>query len=212
MRPGALLIGLVPALVAAAEPDAGPVGPPAPPAILAPPPVVEDQGVDAFDPTSPPDAETLVRIAGQVNRQREDLRRRELDLKRREVRLQGLEQEVEAQYEALRLLQEELSAKVKAMQSTAPPPPTPEDLKKQAARVEEKEANVQQLARVFEKMKPAEASKVVPQMEEDLAVEVLARLKERQAAKILGGIEPELAGRLTKKLVERRKREVAEKK
>jgi flagellar motility protein MotE (MotC chaperone) len=124
----------------------------------------------------------------------------------------ALEQEVEAQYEALRLLQEDLSAKLKAKEAATPPPPKPDELDKQAARLKEREANVQQLARVFEKMKPPEAAKVVPQMEEDLAVEVLARLKERQAAKILGGIDPELAGRLSKKLVERRKRELAERK
>jgi flagellar motility protein MotE (MotC chaperone) len=188
------------------------VAPPAPP----PGPTEQEARVDDFDPDAPPDVETVLRLFQQVKQRREDLDRREAEVQRREARLRAIEGEVETQYEALRLLQEELNARLNAAKAeaakTQAPPPTDEQKKQEAERLKEREANVERLAHVFEKMKPAEAAKVVPQMEEGLAVDVLVKLKERQAAAILGGIEPALAGRLSQKMVDRRKKDAAPKK
>ena len=61
---------------------------------------------------------------------------------------------------------------------------------------------------LFEKMKPAEISKVVPQMDEDLVVEVLTRLKDKQTAKVLGTVEPALAARLAEKIARLKKKQI----
>ena len=73
--------------------------------------------------------------------------------------------------------------------------------------VEKRKDAVDKLSRVFDKMKAKETAKVVPEMDEDLVVEVLNRLKEKQAAKILAEVEPALAARLSEKIARLRKKQ-----
>ena len=58
------------------------------------------------------------------------------------------------------------------------------------------------LSKVFNKMKADDASKMIPEMDEALVIDVLVRLKPKQAANILGKLEAELAAKLTTKMAE----------
>jgi flagellar motility protein MotE (MotC chaperone) len=51
-------------------------------------------------------------------------------------------------------------------------------------------------------MKADEASKMIPVMDEDLVIEVMAKLKPKQAASILGKLDAELAAKLTTRMAE----------
>jgi flagellar motility protein MotE (MotC chaperone) len=69
---------------------------------------------------------------------------------------------------------------------------------------------IEKLSSVFEKMKPSEIAKVVPEMDEELTVEVLMRLKEKTTAKVLGTVKPDLAARISENMARLKKKREAE--
>lgn len=157
---------------------------------------MDDSTLDALDSDAPVDLADRLRIFKQARVREQEIKRLEASMARSRERLDGAKTDIEARYKALRLLQEELSALVD--EDAAVPPD-------QAAAAEDRreqvtEEKVKRLSKVFDKMKPAEAAKVIEQMDEMLVEKVLARLKARQAAKILGSVTPDLAARLSERM------------
>ena len=61
-------------------------------------------------------------------------------------------------------------------------------------------ANVAELATIYSKMKPNEASQVISQMDVDLAVKIFLKMKPNKIAKILNLLNREKAVKITEKL------------
>ena len=164
----------------------------------------KEKARDVLDPSIPLDDATAMRVFEQAQHRREEIVRLEKALDRRHARLAKIQKDLESRYRALRMVQEELKTAAQK-----PPvedqPPTENEARLDKKRAEERRANVRRLAKVFNKMKPAEAGRVVPEMNERLVVAVLMQLKDRQAAKILGQIRPALAARISEKMAEVRK-------
>jgi flagellar motility protein MotE (MotC chaperone) len=206
---------LIVALLAAAltapalEQDPPPTPTPTPPEAvpLTVPPVegaaseargVDDTTIDALEGDSAIDLAERMRIFKQARKREKEVEALEASLARKQQRLEAVKRDVEGRYKTLRMLQEELSAVVDE-ESRVPPD---EAAARKEAEEKAFEDKVRQLSKVFDKMKPAEAAKVIEQMDEKLVVQVLRRLKARQAAKVLGNVEPKLAARLSEKMAQ----------
>jgi len=68
---------------------------------------------------------------------------------------------------------------------------------------EEKAQTLDQLARVYETMKPDAAAGILTGMELETATEVLRRMKERNAAAILAKIPPDVAASISRRMLRR---------
>lgn len=175
-------------------PSQGGVGPGAVPS--APQPVEGE--LDQLDPEGNIDMPTQVRIFRQARQRMAEAERQEAQLARQMQRLAALQQDVESRYKALRMLQEELEARLAREEEAAPE----ERQKAEEAQAAERITKIRKLSQVFEKMKPDEAANLVKAMDEALAVEVLLLVKNRQAAKILGSVDPERAARITERMAQ----------
>ncbi len=159
---------------------------------------VDDTTIDALEGDSAIDLAERMRIFKQARKREKEVEALEASLARKQQRLEAVKRDVEGRYKTLRMLQEELSAVVDE-ESRVPPD---EAAARKEAEEKAFEDKVRQLSKVFDKMKPAEAAKVIEQMDEKLVVQVLRRLKARQAAKVLGNVEPKLAARLSEKMAQ----------
>ncbi len=159
---------------------------------------VDDTTIDALEGDSAIDLAERMRILKQARKREKEVEALEASLARKQQRLEAVKRDVEGRYKTLRMLQEELSAVVDE-ESRVPPD---EAAARKEAEEKAFEDKVRQLSKVFDKMKPAEAAKVIEQMDEKLVVQVLRRLKARQAAKVLGNVEPKLAARLSEKMAQ----------
>jgi len=173
-------------------------------------------GVDRLDPSAPLEDGARLRIFRQAQKRMEAITRAQDELAHREARLLATQAELDRRYKALRTIQEEM-AKAQAGRSKARDDEkraaddaakrAAEDAKKDDAKelALRKEA-IDKLSSVFEKMKPSEIAKVVPEMDEELVVEVLTRLKEKTTAKVLGTVKPDLAARLSETMARLKKK------
>jgi flagellar motility protein MotE (MotC chaperone) len=173
-------------------------------------------GVDRLDPSAPLDEATRLRIFRQAQKRMEAITRAQEELTHREARLLAAQAELDRRYKTLRTIQEEMSkaqaGRTKAREDDKraaddAAKKAAEDAKKDEAKelALRKEA-IEKLSSVFEKMKPSEIAKVVPEMDEDLVVEVLTRLKEKTTAKVLGTVKPDLAARLSENMARLKKK------
>jgi flagellar motility protein MotE (MotC chaperone) len=154
--------------------------------------------VDTLDDKVPLEVGVQLRIFKQARGRKLEIDRLEGVLERRRIRLKQMLEEVEERYQAMRTLQDELSAQLKQSKSIDPVQKRSSDLKK----AKERREQVARLSKVFNKMKADEASKMIPVMDEDLVIEVMAKLKPKQAASILGKLDAELAAKLTTRMAE----------
>lgn len=159
---------------------------------------MDDTTMDALEGDSAIDLADRMRIFKQARKREKEVEALEAALARKQQRLEAVKRDVEGRYKTLRMLQEELSAVVDE-ESRVPPD---EAAARKEAEEKAFEDKVRQLSKVFDKMKPAEAAKVIEQMDEKLVVQVLRRLKARQAAKVLGNVKPALAARLSEKMAQ----------
>ena len=154
--------------------------------------------VDTLDDKVPLEVGVQLRIFKQARGRKLEIDRLEGVLERRRIRLKQMLEEVEERYQAMRTLQDELAAQLKQSKSVDPVQKRSSDLKK----AKERREQVARLSKVFNKMKADEASKMIPVMDEDLVIEVMAKLKPKQAASILGKLDAELAAKLTTRMAE----------
>lgn len=205
--------------VAASEPAAS--QPPEKPTPL----VVEEaeipgNGVDRLDPTAPLEETNKIRIFRQAEKRMDAIKRAQEELRHREARVAKAMADLDRRYKSLRAIQDEMSkgqaTRDKAREAEQK---VAEEQKKAAAEqakvegdqeAEKRKEATERLSAVFEKMKPSEIAKVVPEMDEELVVEILDRLKEKTTAKVLGTVPPPLAARLSEKIARLKKKQQAE--
>ncbi|MGB0645660.1 MAG: MotE family protein [Bradymonadia bacterium] len=154
--------------------------------------------VDTLDDKVPLEVGVQLRIFKQARGRKLEIDRLEGALERRRLRVRRMLEEVEQRYQALRVMQDELSAQLKSSKSVDPVKKRANDLKMKKERREQ----VARLSKVFNKMKADEAAKMIPVMDETLVVEVVSKLKPKQAASILGKLDAELAAKLTTRMAE----------
>lgn len=70
----------------------------------------------------------------------------------------------------------------------------------QTALTEQEQANLDKLAKLYEAMKPAEASQILLQLNDQTIAQLLSRMGDRQAGKVLGVIDPTRAADITNRL------------
>ena len=138
-------------------------------------------------------------LAGQYQNLVDALKRRESDIDRREQRLVEREK-------ALDILQGEMDKKLKESEATRVK--LAELVKKQEDLVAQqkslRDARIEHLVATYKSMKPQQAATLVNNLEEDVAVEILAVMPGRSAGQILAYVNPEKAARLTKAISERK--------
>ncbi len=103
------------------------------------------------------------------------------ELKQKEERLKKIELDIIEKEAKMDKIREEISSiykNIKAIQN----------------------ANVTELATIYSKMKPNEASQVISQMDVDLAVKIFLKMKPNKIAKILNLLNREKAVKITEKL------------
>jgi flagellar motility protein MotE (MotC chaperone) len=96
----------------------------------------------------------------------------------REMELKTLQTEVDKKLDELKRLREEVEVLV-------------------AQKDAEENARILELSKMYEKMEPAKAARVLTTLETELAVEILANMKQKSAGKILNNIEGEKAAALS---------------
>ena len=92
----------------------------------------------------------------------------------------------------LKTLQTEVDKKLNELRSMR------EEVKELFAKKEKEESDrILNLSKVYEKMDPAKAARVIATLETDLAVDILANMKQKSAGKILNNLEGEKAATLS---------------
>jgi len=148
--------------------------------------------VDNLDEQVPLEVGTQLRIFKQARKRKAEIERMEGMLNRRSRRLERLMLDMESRYKTLRLLQEELTTFISKKGRRASADDMGDPKKKNSH-----EEKVARFAKIFDKMKADDAARMLPNMDEKLAADVIRRLRPKQAAKVLGKVDPELASRLS---------------
>jgi len=110
-----------------------------------------------------------------------EINRRQDELAARSTFLDSLELAVNSRRDSIQIVRDQ----VLALQS---------DL------TEQEQANLDKLAKVYEAMKPAEASQILLQLNDRTIAEILSRMNDRQAGKVMGAIDPLRAADITSQL------------
>lgn len=136
-----------------------------------------------FDPRLVTDSE--LDVLQKLADRRAELNRRSRQLDTREKLLQATENRIESKIEELKRLQDTISKL----------------LKKHDA---EKEAKMQSVVKIYEKMKPKEAARIFEELELPILLDVVERMREAKSAPIIAKMSPRKAKVVTAALAHRR--------
>jgi flagellar motility protein MotE (MotC chaperone) len=118
------------------------------------------------------------RILASLLEERAKIAEQKKQLDAREMGLKTLQTEVDKKLDELKKVRQEVEVLV-------------------AQKDAEEKARIQELSKMYEKMEPAKAAKVLTTLETELAVEILANMKQKSAGKILNNLEGEKAAALS---------------
>ena len=118
------------------------------------------------------------RILSSLLEEKTKIAARKKLLDAREMELKTLQTEVDKKLNELKRMREEVK-KLFAQKET------------------EENARILNLSKVYEKMDPAKAARVIATLETELAVDILANMKQKSAGKILNNLEGEKAATLS---------------
>jgi flagellar motility protein MotE (MotC chaperone) len=124
----------------------------------------------------------------QLDERDKQLANRDRQLTNREADLRLVQQQIEEKLTALTMLRKEMS-----------------DLLQEKAAFEEK--RFEHLVKVYEVMKPEEVSSLFERLNEDTAARLLYQMKEKKAGQILASISPQVAAKLSERLATQRQQE-----
>lgn len=124
----------------------------------------------------------------QLDERARQLEDREQQLASREADLRLVQQQVEEKLTTLAMLRKEMGA-----------------LLQEKATFEEK--RFEHLVKVYEVMKPEEISSLFERLNEDTATRLLYQMKEKKAGQILASISPQVAAKLSERLAAQRQQE-----
>ncbi len=163
----------------AAKPRPDPAPPPAPAA-------AEGNGAEgsrAIDPLAM--SATEIELLQKLSERRAELDRRAAELSQREVLLQAAEKRIDEKIAKLAALEKEIAVVAD----------------KQSA---EEDARVKSLVKIYETMKPAEAARILEQLDLAVLLGVIEHMKEAKVSGILASMDPTKARALTDALAMRR--------
>jgi flagellar motility protein MotE (MotC chaperone) len=124
----------------------------------------------------------------QLDERDKQLANRDKQLANREADLRLVQQQIEDKLTTLALLRKEMG-----------------DLLQEKAAFEEK--RFEHLVKVYEVMKPEEVSSLFERLNEDTAARLLYQMKEKKAGQILAAISPQVAAKLSERLAAQRQQE-----
>lgn len=123
------------------------------------------------------------RILVSIEREYEKLAEREGELDSRELQLKTLEEEVDKKLAAMQELRTELVKLLNRKQ-------------------EEEGRRVGELSKIYEKMEPDKAARLIKELDRQLAIELLIGIKKKTAGKILDNLDSDTATELSKAFTE----------
>lgn len=118
------------------------------------------------------------RILTELQEQRRTLQERERKLDEREMELKTLQAEVDKKLNELRQRREELAGML---------------AQKDAAEIQK----AQELSKMYERMEPAVAARIIADLDKELAVAILEGMRAKSAGRILGSMDQAVAATLT---------------
>jgi flagellar motility protein MotE (MotC chaperone) len=118
------------------------------------------------------------RVLAAIEEQKDRLRQKEEILRQRELELKTLEREVDKKLDELRREREEATALLERKE-------------------EAENRRIRDLSAMYEKMAPEKCAALLAEMEECLAVDILAGMKSKSAGKVLGSMERGKAEKLS---------------
>ncbi|MDO3378076.1 MotE family protein [Geoalkalibacter halelectricus] len=118
------------------------------------------------------------RILNELQEQRRALQEREKKLDQREIELKTLQAEVDKKLGELRQWREELAVML-------------------AQKDEVEIQKAQELSKMYERMDPASAARILTTLDKELAVAILEGMRAKSAGRILAAMDYEIASRLT---------------
>jgi flagellar motility protein MotE (MotC chaperone) len=124
----------------------------------------------------------------QLDERDKQFANRDKQLANREADLRLVQQQIEDKLTTLALLRKEMG-----------------DLLQEKAAFEEK--RFEHLVKVYEVMKPEEVSSLFERLNEDTAARLLYQMKEKKAGQILASISPQVAAKLSERLAAQRQQE-----
>ena len=124
----------------------------------------------------------------QLDERDKQLTNRDQQLANREADLRLVQQQIEEKLTTLVMLRKEMS-----------------DLLQEKVAFEEK--RFEHLVKVYEVMKPEEVSSLFERLNEDTAARLLYQMKEKKAGQILASISPQVAAKLSERLATQRQQE-----
>ena len=136
--------------------------------------LLEDQQIDSVEER---------RILVSIEEQYEKLDQREAELDSRELQLKTLEGEVDKKLVAM---QELRTALVKLLDRKA----------------EEEGRRVAELSKIYEKMDPAKAARLIKELDQQLAIKLLIGIKKKTAGQILDNLDARTATKLSQGFTE----------
>jgi len=119
------------------------------------------------------------RILVSIEQEYEKLEQREAQLDSRELQLKTLQAEVDKKLVAMQELREELVKLLNRKQ-------------------EEEGLRVSELSKIYEKMEPRKAARLIKELNTPLAIELLLGIKKKTAGQILDNLDTETATELSK--------------
>ena len=130
------------------------------------------------------------------------LRERQMQLDERDKQLANREQQLADREADLRLVQQQIEDKLTTLALLRK---EMGDLLQEKAAFEEK--RFEHLVKVYEVMKPEEVSSLFERLNEDTAARLLYQMKEKKAGQILASISPQVAAKLSERLAAQRQQE-----
>ena len=141
------------------------------------------------EPTGPTFSDAELAVLQQLTERRDALDKRESDLQGRETVLAATQSRIDEKVASLKQLQTTLEGLIHQHNA-------------------EQEAKLRSLVKIYETMKPADAARIVEQLDFDTLLPVADLMKERSLAAILANLSPTKARDLTVEL--KKRREVAQ--
>ena len=130
------------------------------------------------------------------------LRERQMQLDEHDKQLANREKQIADREAALRLVQQQIEDKLTSLAMLRK---EMSDLLQEKAAFEEK--RFEHLVKVYEVMKPEEVSSLFERLNEDTAARLLYQMKEKKAGQILASISPQVAAKLSERLAAQRQQE-----
>jgi flagellar motility protein MotE (MotC chaperone) len=119
------------------------------------------------------------RILVSIEQEYEKLEQRETDLDSRELQLKTLEVEVDKKLAAMQELRTEL-------------------VKLLGRKQEEEDRRINELSKIYEKMDPTKSARLIKDLDQQLAIELLIGIKKKTAGQILDNLDAATATELSK--------------